>query len=236
MVEMPARQKLGLLLAVSVSLAACGSAAPPVVVPSPVATLAFVAAPLTLSGLTLTTATLQLDHIRVLGDSQPAPPPPGSQPPVMDSLSFDALGNTLSTAADGGTDAGTQTIDGGTDGGVGQTITQEIPQGLYSRVELMVHDVTLAGTWKGTAFTAHLAMFQHTRVELRAVATQEVVNGDTLAYTVTVAPSRWFVDGMMQPILDSATLTGGTITCDDMNNQAVAMALTAQFEPSFSVK
>jgi len=214
---MSRRALLGSLGAAALAgLAACGSSPAEPTPASPLVTITFVPASLAVDGLALTTATLHLDHIRAVGDAPPSSPPPGAAPLVVDSLDLDALGT-------------------------GVSLTQDVPQGLYSRVELMFRDVMLVGTWKGAAFTAHLATFQGPRVELRATTEQEVAAGGTISYTVSVQPSQWFFDATMQPVLDAATVdasadAGGTITCDDMQNSSVAMTMTTEIVGSFSLK
>jgi hypothetical protein len=214
---MSARDLVGaLVFAAALPLAGCGSTPGEATPPSPMAMIAFVPAAISVDGLTLTTATLRLDHIRAFGDAPPAGPPPGPAPPLVDSLDLDARGT-------------------------GASVTQEVPQGLYSGVEFMFRDAQLVGTWKNVPFTAHLAMFQGPRVDLHATTTQEAVAGGTIVYTVAVAPTQWFFDAMMQPVLDAATAsaTGDagtmTITCDAMSNASVAMTMTTQISGSFTL-
>jgi hypothetical protein len=155
---------------------------------------------------------MTLNEIHVIGDAAPAPPPPGSHPmPGMDSVMFDALGPAA-------------------------TITVAPPPGLYSRIQFRIQNVALAGTWKGTPFTANLATFQGPRVNLRASMAQEVGSGDdagTVTFTVTANPSAWFADPSP---LDAATASAnGTIACDDQNNMMVGFQLTQRIAGSFSL-
>src|SRR5271156_2191160 len=67
----------GALAVLGLGLAGCGSSPVEPTPGAPTATITFVPKALAVDGLTLTTATLHLDHIRALGDAPPSSPPSG---------------------------------------------------------------------------------------------------------------------------------------------------------------
>jgi hypothetical protein len=151
--------------------------------------------------LTLDLASLRLARVVVLGD---APPPPmGPMPPPEVDLDLRS-------------------------GGITMRFTDLLP-GVYSRVQLDFHAVMLAGTWRGTPFVAHLEPQRGTRVSLRAVAGQELVAGQDIAFTVAVDVTSWFAD----QVLDQAMVQAGSITCDDRANPLVSMQLADRVARSF---
>jgi hypothetical protein len=201
--------RTSLFAAVAAWASACGSPLTPPAANPPL-TVNFVPLPLTAGGpLTMTIATMHLEHIRAIGNTPPPPPPPGEAPEQLDKLDLDALSS-------------------------GGSVTLNPPMGLYSRIQFFFSHVTLAGQWNGTPLTAQLDSFMGTRVDLRAAMELEVELGaDTMgAFTVTVDPNRWFTDQMLQ----AATLDGGAIAFDDQHNVALAEQLTSQIKLAFAVQ
>lgn len=200
------RPTLALLLAAAIG-AGCDGNGPGVKPENSTLTVTFTPAAVSVDGLTLTKATLTIDHVEALGNAPPPHPPPGPMPP--DHLTLDLQG-------------------------AGDSLTIDVPPGLYSRVGFHIEDVSLAGTWKGMPLSARLAMFQGPRVDLRSATPVEVTSGGTATLSVSVDPAQWFA---APSPLDSATVAAdGSITCNDQQNQATAAALLDRVPPSFSLK
>ncbi|HVZ71556.1 MAG TPA: hypothetical protein VHJ20_04200 [Polyangia bacterium] len=224
------------LLAVFVSGAACvacSSTPAQVSAPSPQAVVSFQATALTTSdALTVQDATMRLAHVRVFGDTPPPPssssanadggPTPDGGPidggpldgprpnPSTDRLDFDALATTSGS------------------------LTFDVPQGLYSVVDLELQNVVIDGQWKTTTFHARLASVHGPHVDLRAPAGMEATSGETITFAVRVDPNAWFAGN----VLDGATAdtATGAVFIDDLNNPTIAATLTKQISASFALE
>jgi len=193
----------------ALALAGCG---PPDHHDNPgVLTVSFTPAPPSLPELTLTSATLLVGRIQPVGN-RPPPPPPMLLPPP---LSIDA---TATTPA--------------------MRVFDMLPPGVYSRVQFAldsdrpdIPDVALAGTWRGTPFTAPLGMFGGTPIEVRATTGAELEPGHDATLAVRIDVGSWFAGNL----LDQAMPSGGQILCDMSNNPQVAGALLMRVVQSFSL-
>ncbi len=163
----------------------------------------FTTAPVDVTGLTLTSATMHLAQIVVLGDR----PPPG--PPMPAALTLDLVAGT----------GGTLELD-------------LLPPAVYSRVEFVVDNISLQGSWRGTPLTAMIGMFGGIPVKLRSANGEDVGPGMNGTFTVTADPNQWFAGDL----LDSAVIANGQITCDGANNMVLGMMLAGRVPPSFTLQ
>ncbi len=177
-----------------------------------VATVGFTSVPLTAPELSLSAATLRLSHIAVLGNATPPPPMggppplPGPRPGPSTSLVLDVLSPATASVS-----------------------LDDLPQGLYSRVEFFVGDVSLAGLWRGTSLRAELVMVMHKRVDLRTGTPRELGPDLNAPFSVSLDPNLWFA-GLL---LNGATVTNGQIVCDAQRNPEIAAELTNRIARSF---
>jgi len=198
---------------VAVGLMAACDGTHPTDVPQPVLTITFTGRPIDVAGLTLTTATIHLEHIRALGDAPPPGPPPGSHPDKqVDNIDLDLLGGAASNS-----------------------VSLSLPQGLYSRVQFNFEKVSLVGTWQGTPLQVDLVPFQGPRVDLRATAGQELRSGQDGTFAIVVNPNDWFAAAILDSAMTSVDPSGGgnRIVCDAQNNTAVGVELTDRIGKSF---
>ena len=176
--------------------------------PGPQLMVTFIAAPTATPALALTAATMTLEHVQVIGNG--SGPSHGGTDPSEDHVTFDLLG-------------------------VGDTVTQTVSPGLYSRIEFNIDGCAMSGSWNGTPFAAMLAKYEGARVDVRAATPVEVLPGDEAAQlTVTVDPNLWFA--APSPLDEAAVGTDGTITCNDQQNETAAKDLTARLPGSFTLK
>src|SRR5439155_3826993 len=131
--------------------------------------------------LVLSSGTLRLDHILVIGDA----PPPMHMPP-MQAVNLDVLSS-----------------------GGSLTFTM-LPPGVYSRVQLVFENVMLQGTWRGMPFQARLAVFRPMPVDLRSPTGKELGHDMDVTFTVGVDAGSWFagnvLDGASPPPGGGTTL------------------------------
>jgi len=183
-------------------LAACGPASQPP--PPGTLTVSFEPQAVNVANLALSSATLRLRSLIALGDR----PPQGPPPPVEVTVTVAPPANASFTFD-----------------------MPPPPPGVYSRLQFLVEDATIAGTWRSTPFTAHLGMFGGGMVNLFSASGTEVGAGHDGAFTVTVDANAWFAGNL----LDTAMVSGGQITCDQSNNPSVAMQLTMRIAQSFAI-
>jgi hypothetical protein len=175
----------------------------PMMPPPPgMATVTFTPGPFATAELVISDAHMRLDHVIVLGDV-----PPHGPPPMMMSLDLDLL-----AAA-----------------GAGVTLT--LPQGLYSRVQLVVEQVDINGTWRGAPLHIHVMQFGGVPVDIRSATGQELFSGDTITFPVHIDPASWFAGALLDTATPSST---GEILCDMQNNGPVLMELTRRIDRSFT--
>jgi hypothetical protein len=195
----------GLLACASLLFVACG---PPAVHPEPgKLTVAFTPEPPSIPELTLSSATLVIDHLQPIGNGPPPMPPP-PMPLMIDVLSTAPVAR----------------------------IFDPIPPGVYSRVIFSVDNrngpaVNLQGTWRGTPFVARLGAFGGNPVDVRGTVGAEIEPGRDATLSVQIDVGSWFAGNL----LDQATASNGQITCDMMNNPQVAGALLMRVDQSFSL-
>jgi hypothetical protein len=194
------------------ALAACSSGNPSGPEPG-VATVGFLAKPVTLPYTTLSRARVQLNRVLIIGNMPPPPPPgePSRPPPDRPSLpdvDFDALATTASSAS-----------------------FQDLPQGLYSRVRLTLGRISLEGRNRGTVFNISVAPFGII-VDVRAAVPQELGLDQNIDFDVSVDPNVWFPPYLF----DGAVLDNrGEIVSDDVSNPQIGVALTQAMTRSFSL-
>lgn len=177
-----------------------------------VATVAFAPRPLGIPYITLTSASLRLDRLAVIGNVPPPPnqpppdhPPPQDPPPRPPGFELDALSN-----------------------GASATI-EDLPQGLYSRVSFLVGRITLEGSVQDTKFHVALRPF-NAFVDIRTSDPQELGFDRDIAFDVSLDPNLWFPPGIFSgAMLDSR----GDIVCDDVTNVYLGMALIDALPRSF---
>jgi hypothetical protein len=144
---------------------------------------------------------MSLEPIAIYGDAPP--PPAGAVPP---SIQLDLLGQGSAVELDG------------------------LRPGLYSGVQLDFHNVMLEGTWQGTPFTLQPER-SGAPINLRASSAQELGPGKDITFVLSVDPSGWFADGL----LDSAVVADGAILCDSHDNPEVAAQLAARIQASLTL-
>ncbi len=169
------------------------------------ATVAFAPRSLVIPYINLTSASLRLDRLEIIGNVPPPNQPPPDRPPRFPSVDLDALSDGASATL------------------------ERLPQGLYSRVRFLLGRITLEGTVQGTRFHVALMPFG-AGVDIRASAPQELGFDRDVAFDITLDPNFWFPPGLFQ----GASLDGrGEIVCDDVTNTSVAGALTYAMSGSF---
>lgn len=171
--------------------------------PSGTLTIVFAPVPASVTGLTLSSAMLVVDRIEPIGNVEPAGPPPMMHVPI----------DAMSTAQ----------------------VTVEfahLPQGIYSRLEFSVDSLAVAGTWRGTPFTASVDMFGGAEIDLPSNVGVPIGPDEGATMTVGVDASAWFAGD----VLDNAMVSAGQIVCDAQNNPAVTAQLSMQVDGSFSLR
>jgi hypothetical protein len=135
------------------------------------------------------------------------PPPPNGGP--MINLHLDALGQSQ------------------------EAKIEMLPQGVYSRVQFGFDMVMMSGTWKGTPFTVMFSPPPRAMppVDLRSANAQELGPAKDVTFAVGLDVGSWFANGL----LDQATPSGGSITCDMTQNPDVTMQLGMRIHDSFSL-
>jgi hypothetical protein len=177
-----------------------------------VATVSFTPRRLGIPYIDLTSASLRLDRLAILGNVPPPPnqpppdhPPPQDLPPRPHGFDLDALSN-----------------------GASATI-EDLPEGLYSRVSFMLGWISLEGSVQSTKFHVALRPFG-TVVNILASNPQELGFDRDIAFEISLDPNLWFPPGLFNgAMLDSR----GDIVCDDVTNTYIGMALTDAMTWSF---
>lgn len=155
-----------LLLCATAALAACG---PPMHPPPGTLTVAFKPQAASVANLTLSSATMMVDHVVPLGNG----PPPGLPPP-RPPLAIDAL-STIGASID----------------------FDHLPQGVYSRVQFSVDAVQIQGSWRGTPLTAMIGMFGGNLIDLRSPTGEEIGPGMDATLTVDIDVAGWFAGNVL---------------------------------------
>jgi hypothetical protein len=167
-----------------------------------VATIDFVPTLPTDTNLVLSSGDMHLSHIALAGTT----PPPASPPMVQLDLDLESPG-------------GVAMLDG-------------LDPGTYSIVLIEYHAVMLAGTWKGTPFTAHVEPVDTPQVHVTAPMGQALGENENVAFTTDIDVGAWFAGDL----LDSATVENGTIQIDYQHNMTLANTIAMSVSQSFSVE
>lgn len=153
------------------ALAGCGPkpGGPP---PPPNGTLTVDFAPShgAVTNLTLSSASVHLEGITVIGDVTP------DGRSMISDLSIDALGS-----------------------GVAQTLSA-IPQGVYSRVRFKLEHAAAQGTWRGMPFSYSVENDDGSRVapvDLSSRSGVDVAPGHDGTFTVTLDVASWFANAIL---------------------------------------
>jgi hypothetical protein len=72
-----------------------------------------------------------------------------------------------------------------------------LPQGLYSRVQFRFEELSLQGSWRGTPLSVHLDSDNGELVDLRSAAGVEVTPGHDGSFAVTVDDNSWFAGDLL---------------------------------------
>lgn len=161
------RLPISALLVCAAALAgACGPPKPPP--PGGTLTVTFAPGPASVANLTLTTATLTVDHVQPIGNVPPQMPPP----PMI--LTINAL------SPDGAS-----------------LEFEHLPPGVYSRLQFSVDSATIQGTWRGTPLSAEIGLFGGIPVDLRSNGGAQLGPGQDATLTVAVDVAGWFAGDVL---------------------------------------
>ena len=171
-----------------------------------VVTLRIDPTPTAVAGLTLTSGTLRIEGLTVLGDVAT------DGRAMVSEFSLDLLSS-----------------------GTSFTLSM-LPQGLYSRVRFGIDHANVAGSWRGAPFVVALEGEAEGgggsgAVDVRASAV-EVAPGHDAELTVATDYAAWFGNNLLDGATPDST---GQITIDGSHNLTVAATLWPRITSSFSL-
>jgi hypothetical protein len=149
------------------TLAGCGGHIGGNTPPNGTLTLSFTPTQTSVTSLTLSSASVHIEEISVIGDVAPDPRS------MISDLQIDALSTGTSVKL------------------------ATIPQGLYSRVHFGVEHTAISGSWRGVPLTVSLSSDDGTPVDLSSSAGVDVAPGHDGTFAVTLDVASWFANSIL---------------------------------------